>query len=215
MRDLLPAYRQLTDNQQFHIVDRLQNKRYDAVTLFDVRPPELHFIGSIEEYVKLSKMGCSCCIPSFTSSSSPWQHWTCSGDALPEATKNPATDSAFFHRFVEYGKRSFSKFGQRLDTIVVMSHVAPMNTGRFLNYVLLMLGRFVCEKDLFFAGNLQKAFYRARLVTSLSFAGTRWRSCASSPPAPTCSVATISDVLLRNTIAYPGTPLVRHRTQLQ
>mmetsp|Transcript_35097 Transcript_35097/g.100941 ORF Transcript_35097/g.100941 Transcript_35097/m.100941 type:complete len:177 (+) Transcript_35097:464-994(+) len=51
------------------------------------------------------------------------------GDALPEATKNPATDSAFFRRFVECGKRSFSKFGQRLDTIVVMSHVAPMKYG--------------------------------------------------------------------------------------
>ena len=46
------------------------------------------------------------------------------------------------------------------------SHVAPMNTGRFLNYVLLMLGRFVCENDLLSDGNLHEAFYRARLVTN-------------------------------------------------
>ncbi|CEM30663.1 unnamed protein product [Vitrella brassicaformis CCMP3155] len=52
MRARLPPYRQLTDNQQFHIVDRVQNKRYDAVTLFDVRPPKIHFINNIEEYVK-------------------------------------------------------------------------------------------------------------------------------------------------------------------
>ncbi|CEM19520.1 unnamed protein product [Vitrella brassicaformis CCMP3155] len=146
------------------------------------------------------------------------------GDALREATKNPATDSAFFDRFAECGKRSFGKFGQRLDTIVVMSHVTLMTTSRFLKYVLLMLG-------LFFDGNLQEAFDRARLVPNrpptqtdaLAIARRYTMEVLHFEPASTnmfccyleSAVAAISDVLLRNTIAYAGTPLVRHRTQLQ
>ncbi|CEM30661.1 unnamed protein product [Vitrella brassicaformis CCMP3155] len=104
--------------------------------------------------------------------------------------------------------------------MVVMSHVAPMNTGRFLNYVLLMLGRFVCEKDLFFDGNLQEAFYRLPVTNlqadALAIARGYTMEVLRLEPASTnmfcryleSAAAAISDVLLRNTIAYPGTPLI-------
>ena len=184
-----PPHRCFTVNQKLLIIDAEKSSLSpDKITVFGVRPPELTFVLKVENYFtwfcrfrKPSKLTPESLLKRNVTKS----YWV---DGLGYCIYlNALYKEAFFNycRNFSSGVRRFSRqcheaiacttsssshkfiYDKKVcQTQVVLSNVVPRNTTNFLTHILLSLGEYVTELDIFSQSNMKSAFFEASLARS-------------------------------------------------
>ena len=188
----LPSHRQFTNNQIFLIIDTQRSTLTpDKVTIFGVRPPELRFVRSVEQYFTWflrfkpkKQQAPESCIKARVEESL----WT---DGLGYIV---LLNSYYVDSFVSFCTNYITKDNSfNLNCLealaclrsqhqnnflcekkfatcrqVVFSNVLPRDSSNFIIHILLTLGSYTTELDLFANSSIIQAFHTAGLCQSIS-----------------------------------------------
>ena len=188
----LPSHRQFTNNQTFLIIDTQKScLTPDKVTIFGVRPPELRFVRNIEQYFtwflrfkRTEKQATETCLKA-AADDSLWIDGlgyivvlnSFYFDSFISFCNNyTSTDNSFLLNCVEAlaclrspNRNNFispKKFATCRQ--VVFSNVLPRDSSNFVIHILLTLGSYTTELDLFSNSSIINAFHIAGLCQSTS-----------------------------------------------
>ena len=184
-----PPHRCFTENQKLLIIDAEKSSfSPDKITVFGVRPPKLTFVLKVENYFtwfcrfrkplkvapesvlkkNITKSrwvdGLGFCVYLNSLYKEDFFNYCRNfSSGVPrfstqclEAIACTASDAS--HKFI-YQKKVH-------QTQVVLSNVVPRNTTNFLTHILLSLGEYVTELDIFSQSNMKSAFFEASLASS-------------------------------------------------
>ena len=222
----LPPHRQFTRFQEISIVDAEKSPfSNDKITVFSVRPPELLFIRFVEHYFtwftrrRLRRNESSETLLSLDTIQSQWI------DGLGYKIKiNPfylndfreycntfCSNNSYYNLQAEEAKVCISGSNccyyvddSRVDPLVqvVFSTIVPRNSSNFLIHLLLSLGQFTTEMDLFSHLSLKSAFAYAGLIRS-------------SDGASDCEILQICRHFIMSQLRfYPGSATILERYTL-
>ncbi len=187
----LPQFKRLSVNQKVMLDDYITSgENLDVMSSFSLRPPELLFVDSVEQYFswfcnaekpnlnELTQLFCS-------SSTTPWI--ACTGhqvhvkreelDNFVEFMESGEWDEGFvdavnycrgvlndFTSSSQSTEVTFVKDAEPEFSHVVFTVVSPRRKTEFLVSFVLRFGRFTTERDLFSTNDLQDSYVLAKLL---------------------------------------------------
>ena len=186
----LPDHRRFTANQELIIVDSERSMlSADKITVFGARPPELLFVTEVEKYFtwfirsRVTKNVDSAKMLEKNVQKSLWIDgfgyqiklnylYRKSFTTFCESFCSPK--SQLVRQCVEalqcinsYHSSNFVAHNECQSPVqVVLSNVVPSNSSIFLTHILLSLGEYITEIDIFSQPSIQHAFAAANLIQS-------------------------------------------------